>query len=166
MMTTTTVSQYLSKAEIKAIFDAHAKQVYQKKGTFLARYAEPGETILTIVAGRLETLAAAEWGDVILMNIVVGSFAERYKVPQETFIKRYDTTEQTIVTDGHSWMMVKAKGKVNAFQYFGPSVQFEAPWGEMMDLQNGDWLGNPVGGSEDDIYRIERETFEKTYGAE
>jgi len=159
----TLTSRYLSPAEVASLFSSRPTRTYQKRGTFLARYAEPGETILTIVAGKLETLAAAKWGDVVLMNIEIGSSVERYLIAADMFQKRYELTERTITTDGHSWMLVTAKGQVNAWQYEGPSVTFEAPWGESMLLEEGDWIANPVGGKPDDIYRIEREAFAGTY---
>jgi hypothetical protein len=156
----------LSRAQVADLHGSRPARTYQKRGTFIARYAEPGETILTIVAGRLETLAGAEWGDVVLMNIEVGSSVERYLIKPAMFDKRYDRTDRTIVTDGHSWMVVKAKGRVDAFRYEGPSIVFEAPWGEDMILQDGDWLARPTEGAADDIYRIEREAFAQTYSEE
>jgi len=161
--TDTLTSKYLSPAEVAAFYASRPTQTYQKRGTFLARYAEPDETILTFVAGKLETLAVAKWDDVILMNIEVGSSVERYLIARDMFLKRYDMTGRTVRTDGHSWMMVTAKGQVNAWQYEGPTLQFEAPWGETMLLEDGDWIASPVGGSPSDIYRIEREAFAGTY---
>jgi hypothetical protein len=159
----TLTKRYLSPAEVADLYASREVKTYQKRGTFLARYAEPDETILTIVAGKLETLAAAKWGDVVVMNIEIGSSVERYLVAKDMFEKRYELTERTITTDGHSWMLVNAKGRVRAWQYEGPSVTFEAPWGESMLLEEGDWIASPVGGEPDDIYRIEREAFAGTY---
>lgn len=160
------VPRRVPKDEILAIFEAGTKASYRKRGSFLARPAAPGETVLTIVAGKLETLAATGWGDVVVMNIEIGSAVERYIVGAEMFAKRYERTGRTIYTDGFSWEMANAKGKVEAFRYEGPPITFEAPWGEDMLMEAGDWLAHATGGRPDDIYRIERKAFEGTYSEE
>ena len=152
-----------TRREVRDLYGSTPTLRYRKRGTFIARPAEPGETILTIVAGKLETLAGAEWGDVVLMNVEVGSSVERYLIKAAMFDKRYERTGRTLSTDGHCWMVVSARGQVDAFRYDGPPIAFEAPWGEDMLLEAGDWLARPTDGAQDDIYRIERRAFEQTY---
>ncbi len=163
---TVSAARRVPKDEILAMFGAGEKRPFQKRGTFLARPAAPGETVLTIVAGKLETLAATGWGDVVVMNIEIGSSVERYIVGAEMFAKRYERTGKTMFTDGFSWEMANAKGKVEAFRYDGPPIVFEAPWGEDMLMEAGDWLAHATGGKPDDVYRIERDAFERTYSPE
>jgi hypothetical protein len=55
----------------------------------LFRQAIDGETILTIVSGKLETIKLAKDTDVILRNIEIGGSAELYAINEESFKKRY-----------------------------------------------------------------------------
>jgi hypothetical protein len=157
----------LTKQGILNIFNENTKNVYKKKGRFLFRKANPGETILTIVAGQLETIKTTVEGDIILRNIEIGSSAETYVISDVKFIERYSrpTTkpEPYYIIDGIWWGEAYAKGSIEAFEYHGEDIVFEAPWGVDMMCVYGDYIARPVGGDIDDIYRIERKTFEKTY---
>jgi hypothetical protein len=155
----------LNKTQFKEQFDAGFKETYQKRGTFLFRASFTSETVLTIVAGKLETIKQAKPGDIILRNIEIGSSAEFYIINEETFLKRYDPiyTGTLMLIDGLEWRRAYAKGQVNAFCYIGVPIKFIAPWGEEMICEPGDYLANPIGGAEDDIYRIEKDTFIQTY---
>ena len=50
-------------------------------------------------------------------------------------------------------------------QYAQQKFTFNAPWGEKMIVEFGDWLACPVETEkgEFDIYRIEKDTFNDTY---
>lgn len=138
--------------------------VWKKSGVFLFRPAEDGEAILTIVAGKLETLSKANGESVILINLTIGGSAERYIVNRDKFNSRYDVQDETIRMDGNTWQYATAKGEVNGFYYNGDKpFHFDAPWGEEMLVEKGDFIARPVGGGTADIYRIEKDTFADTY---
>jgi hypothetical protein len=50
-----------------------------------------------------------------------------------------------------------------AIQYAGETISFKAPWGEEMMCQNGEFIANPIGGAETDIYGIAEVEFRQTY---
>lgn len=156
----------LSKQEVAQLFSQNNENLkqYKKKGTFLFRIADVGESILTIVNGKLETIKTAGNYDVVLRNIVLGSSAEEYIISTESFYKRYTILEGSYTISGKEWQMAKASGEVLAFEYLGPDqIEFEPSWGGYMICNPGDMICNPLGGSPSDIYRIERSTFEDTY---
>ena len=164
----------LTKEELKSLFSTLDKKAYQKRGLFIYREAcnsiansvfeSIQESVLTIVAGKLETIKQANRGDIILRNIIIGSSAETYIVAPDVFEKRYEKTNtDEIFMDGFIWSKAIAKGKINAAQYIGETIEFDAPWGEKMLCETGDWIANPIGGNEDDIYRSEKDTFIQTY---
>jgi len=153
----------LDKNQILALFELHDRDVYQKRGRFLARSAVANETILTIVDGKLETIKTAISSDVIIRNIEIGSSAETYIISTGKYIERYVYTDTNYTIDGQEWMIVTAKGKAEAFQYQGEELAFMAPWDERMLCKEGDFLARPVPGKQNDIYRIEHNTFFQTY---
>ena len=155
----------LNKTQVKELFAAGFKQAYQKRGTFLFREAYKNETVLTIVSGKLETIKEANVGDIIVRNIEIGSSAETYILDPRMFDKRYDAIYEgtPLLIDGLEWRKATAKGQVNAFCYMGVPITFFAPWGQEMLCEFGDYLASPIGGNEDDIYRIEKDTFAQTY---
>lgn len=148
-----------------------SNKVYQKVGLYLYRFAEPGETILTMVAGQLETIKTVPFesdfgSEVILRNILIGSAAETYIVSRDKFASRYDTETESVYMDGRMWKKAMAKGKCQGFYYYGPNFKLIAPWGEEMLVQDGDFVARPVPGNENDIYRIEKDAFAQTYHLE
>lgn len=157
----------LSKIEIQELFETHQTKGnvfhYKKSGDFIWRHGIHGETVLTIIAGKLETIKTVEVDSIVLRNIEIGCTAETYIVNAEKFNKRYDLNGKTYKIDGILWIGATAKGEINAFEYFGETIKFTAPWGEEMLCEEGDYIANPIGGPVDDIYRIEKETFYKTY---
>lgn len=154
----------LSQEELQGLYTGAIKKQYQKSGRFLHRPAKVGETVLTIVSGKLETLKVAGPDEIVVRNISIGSSAEMYIMDYKTFTKRY-VEENTIlyVIDGVTWWGCIAKGQVDAFEYSGETITITAPWGEDMLCNPGDFIAHPIGGKEDDIYRIEKETFNQTY---
>lgn len=154
----------LSKEEILNLFLSKETAQYKKRGRFLAREAVIGESVLTIVAGKLETIKRVEdLGSYVLRNIEIGSSAEMYIVAKDTYLKRYDTVNEYHTIDKYSWQVVVAKGEIDAFEYHGETIKFIAPWNEEMLCEEGDYIARPVGGKADDIYRIEKDTFSQTY---
>lgn len=158
--------RYLPKSEVVALFDQiRTNAVYQKTGVMLARPAQPGETVITIVAGRIETLKPTFVGDWVIKNITVNSSAEQYPISGDKFATRYTRSEEVLIADGFTWFKVAAKGQITGGFYSGETVKFEAPWGEDMILQDGDFLGRPYPeDTPNDIYRVAREEFFQTYG--
>ncbi len=157
------MSQYLNQEHMARLFDLEGKdaKLYRKAGRVIARYAEAGETILTIVGGKLETLNTASFGDVVVRNVLIGSAAEQYVMTGETFAKRYKPWPEAIMRlDGFGWIKAEAIGEVFGFVYTGPALKFEAPWGEEMMLEPTDFLVRVGAG---DIYRIEAAAFAQTY---
>jgi hypothetical protein len=154
----------LSKEEVKNLFGSTIQKRFKKSGIFLWRIPEESETILTIVAGKLETIKkATPHLDVIIRNIQIGSSAETYIIDKENFKKRYVTGYEFFWIDGKKWFKAEANGEVMAFCYHGETIGFVAPWGEKMLCEDGDFIAQPIGGSPDDIYRIEKQTFNQTY---
>jgi hypothetical protein len=155
--------QTWSKDELIKFFEAQPKKFYKKRGRFLCRSAEEGETVLTIVVGKLETLKRATANDIIIRNIEIGSSAETYIISDSIFIKRYDTVDERHIIDHQEWTVCLAKGKIEASLYAGETVQFMAPWNENMICEAEDFIVRPLGGDPKDIYRIEKNTFAQTY---
>jgi len=153
----------VSKEEIKRLFDAAEIRHFKKKGKFLFRQALIGETILTIVSGKLETMKTVEKESVIIKNIEIGSSAENYVIDKSVFEKRYTVMDQSYLIDNNKWTLALAKGEVHAFEHKGDPINFMAPWNEEMLCEDGDYIARPVGGDVNDIYRIEKDTFKQTY---
>lgn len=150
--------------EIFDLFEKSTRSKFKKRGTFLYRTATVGETVLTLCTGRLETFSIInESTDVVLKNFEIGSWAEEYVISRKKFEERYDRVEGQHVISGVVWLRCVAKGQVEAFQYQGETITFMAPWGEQMLCNPGDYMARPLGGAVNDIYRIEQETFLKTY---
>ena len=153
----------LTKEELFNLFTHATKNSFQKKGRFLCRKAVEGETVLTIVGGKLETIKKASKDEVVLRNIEIGSSAETYIIEENKFTKRYDLTDKYHNIDNLPWTEAIAKGKVDAFCYHGKLIEITAPWGETMLCNEGDYIARPIDGDEKDIYRIEKNTFIQTY---
>lgn len=164
----------LSKEQVFELFNMSEKKQYQKRGRFLFRLVMAPETVLTIVSGKLETIKTAVVGDIVLRNIEIGSFAETYIVSEDTFKKRYDVVAEperynpaqrkVYRIDNIRWCEAKAKGQIDAFRYERDDpFEFMAPWNELMLCEKGDYIARPIGGEKNDIYRIEKNTFQQTY---
>lgn len=153
----------LNKQEVLDLFESLEKKGYQKKGRFLYRPTIEGETILTIVDGKLETMKKSCGNEAVIRNIEIGSSAETYIIEKNIFEKRYELTEETHIIDRQCWNVVIAKGKIEASIYAGDTIKFMAPWNELMICNSGDSIARPLSGDKNDIYRIEQKTFELTY---
>ena len=164
----------LTKQEIFEFFESQEKAQYKKQGRFLSRLACHGESILTIVDGKLETIKVATSDDVVIKNIEIGSSCETYIISKQKFLDRYEESSERHIIDGQPWFVATAKGLIEACPFNGYTpvdlsltsiayVQFMAPWGELMLCNRGDFLARPLGGDAQDIYRIEQKTFDLTY---
>lgn len=153
-------TQMLSQEDMAGIFLKAKRAKYEKFGSVRARLADPGEVFVTIIDGVEETRNVAKSGDVIIW----GASDEYYVQPRSQFEKRYEDSHHL----SSEWLSFKAKGTCFAFKWRRRPVTFTAPWGEKMILNTGDYLcstgktGKNAKG-ELDLYRIERDTFRKTY---
>lgn len=159
----------LTKDEIFNYFESNTRVWFKKYGKFIYRSADLGETILTIVSGKLETIKTAGINEIVIRNIEIGSSAETYIISWKKFCERYNPElQQNYIIEGLTWHVANAKGIIEAFEYnnenwFSEPITFMAPWNEEMILTLGDWLARTKDGDKNDIYRIEKETFHKTY---
>ena len=127
---------------------------YKKFGDVSAVQAQKTTPVVTIIDGVEETKNVANPGD----WIVTGAKGEKYVIKDETFRKRYKPSSKHGV--------YSPIGEAYAFEYkgeLGKSINFPAPWGEMMLMNVGDFLASPSKEVNKDIYRIEREAFISTY---
>ena len=146
-------------------FDASPQipRTFKKSGTYIYRPAQFKETVMTIVNGSLETFKEAPMGSIIVRNFKVGNSVEHYIISGEKFAQRYDTVDgKEYFIEGNMWGLANAIGEIMAIQYNGEPFIFEAPWGEDMECQPGDFLGHPPE-QEDDLYRIGQKEFNETY---
>ena len=163
------VEKQLGREEVIALF-ARMNQglVYKKKGIYFARPTVPNEVVMTIVDGKVETYKVTGIGEWVIINMTVGSTAERYCIAPKRYKDRYTPTGKAFVMDGFSWLEVEAKGMVEGrFYEDTQTLAFLAPWGEDMLLETGDFLARPFPNDDpNDIYRIARAEFNATYGEE
>jgi hypothetical protein len=135
--------------ELSSILTPSNPKTYTKFGNVVARPAEIGEVVETIIDGQLETTnTVKEPGFVI-----TGTEGEKYFVKANTFKTRYNHLH------GDVYVPV---GKVVAVKWTNPPSKFKASWGEDMIINPGDFLA----ATPDDTahpYRIEAKAFSKTY---
>lgn len=157
--------KHLTKEELLTLWEENTDKIqhYKKFGQFLYRSAIEGEAILTIVSGKLETIKVAGVQEVVLRNITINSSAETYVIAEKMFFQRYTPISKQYKIEGTIWYVAEAKGEAYAFLYSGETITFEAPWGEPMVCEKGDYIASPVAGKSSDIYRIEKQTFKDTY---
>mmetsp|Transcript_981 Transcript_981/g.2492 ORF Transcript_981/g.2492 Transcript_981/m.2492 type:complete len:199 (+) Transcript_981:60-656(+) len=156
----------LSQAQMLKEFGHLLEQalLYHKTAYVLARPATPGESVETIVDGKVETRNTAKEGDMIVLN--VNADGERYIAKRETFAKKYEDAGGE--ADEEGMKRYNPKGVIRAVEVSDtemakiPAHSFVAAWGEEMIVEVGDFLAlpHPDGG---EIYRIEKNAFGKTY---
>lgn len=140
----------LTQNKMKDVYKniSNQEKTYTKK-TFKVNYkiADKEENISTELDGQKETSNTAKQGD----YIVTGIKGEKYILKPDNFKKKYNIINDNIAET----KPVKIKAK----KYTGDSFEFIAPWGETMIINNNDYLVN----NNNEIYRIEKEAFHKTY---
>lgn len=131
--------------------------VYRKSAVVQARIAKDGEKISTVMAdGSTETENTAVAGDYIVTN----PSGEQYIVKSETFVARYEETDEAGV--------YQAKGFCRAITNpEGVPIEILASWGEpqfgderCMIADTCDADGENMGG---EPYIIEADAFVETY---
>ncbi|TFF99267.1 MAG: hypothetical protein EU541_05375 [Promethearchaeota archaeon] len=130
---------------------------YEKSTKVLARNANDGEIIITSIDGEERTKNKAKAGDVIVKN----PSGEEYIVTKEKFNQRYQLIGDA--PEVPEYKEYKALGTVWGFQYEGPNVKIEAPWGEEQIVKNGDMIVSLNKNEYDDIYSIQIDVFKDTY---
>jgi len=131
---------------------------YKKVGRVRVQAVLPGTQIDTVINGETETKKVAQVGDVL----VIGASGEKYLLANSVLKDRYRFLE---IVKGGKEEIWEATGKCWAVKYLGEdSFKFEAPWGEEMLCNRGDYIcSTKLDGT--DVYRIERDTFIKSYKA-
>ena len=157
------ISQIKSKKEIQSIFKESLKNgkvnKYKKIGNVLARKAKKGEKIITIIDGEKETENVSGENDMVVES--TGKNKEKYIISKEKFDDRYVFLKK--ISNKGDYDLYKPTGYCYAFKYNGPSIYFEAPWGEKMLLKNNDYLASSTLEHYNDIYRIEKKSFKESY---
>ena len=141
-----------------AIMEAIVKApVFNKQGKVNARLAIKGEKVTTSLAnGNKETDNTAKAGDYVVTN----PSGEQYIIAGQTFIKRYESTDEAGV--------YQAKGSCRAIRNpFGQPIEIMASWGEpqtgdenCMIADTCDKNGENMGG---EPYLIDSNAFVETY---
>jgi len=149
-------------AEMLALFERAEAEgrvaAYAKSGVVWVRGAIPGERVITVLDGVVETEATAGEDAVVIR----GPKGEEYITAGAKFRTRYEV-EGGFERIGSDWTPARAMGRCLAFRHDGPGFSFLAPWGEAMICEPGDMIAMPERSKTDDIYRIERGAFARTY---
>ena len=130
-----------------------------------ARPANPGEVVVTVIAGEgKETQSApAKPGDWVVRNRCQSTGSEEYLVGGAEFAGRYQRTGTPPGRDG--WQEYRPAGKAIRFMVLTPAhgeFTFTAPWGERMAAKPGDAIvQNPE--NPGDTYRVAAASFACTY---
>ncbi len=129
-------------------------QHYKKIGTVEARLARKGEMIATVIDGKIETINHAGADDVVVKN----PSGEEYILAMPSFTKRYRGPEPS-----PEYQTFHATGTTYAVEWHHGPATFKASWGEMMIIDDGDYLCSVTEEPEGDLYRIEAGAFAETY---
>jgi hypothetical protein len=156
-------------ADIGAMFAAAEAQgrvgVARKTKAVDARPAEPGEVVVTVIAGEgKETQSPpAKPGDMVVRNRCPETGNEEILVSGAKFAERYEGPEGP--ADAGGWRTYRPRGV--EMRYFlvsetEGSFTFTAPWGEPMVAHPSDAIvRNPADPA--DTYRIAKAAFDCTY---
>ena len=144
----------MTQQEIIEIFKTLPYSEYKKFGQVNFAIAAHTQEVVTSINGEVETTNTAQEGD----YIVEGASGEFYVLTPAKFDKNYVVT--TINPDHTGAASVLPQPRY-AVEWTGENFKFTAAWGEEMICNKGDYLVAPQDLSE--VYRIEKETFLKTY---
>jgi len=132
---------------------------YEKFGNITARLSCPDELVITMIDGIEETRNTAKVGDMV----ATGQKGEIYIIPAAKFDRLY---EKISIPESDT-DVYKPKGIVEGVMipWNSDSFTFDAPWGENMIADPGDYIVTSVSDNFDPekVYRIEKEAFELTY---
>lgn len=141
----------------KEAMESHLVDKYIKSTKVLARPAKEGEKIITSIEGEERTKNRAKAGDFIVKN----PSGEKYIVSREKFNKRYELSDEA--PNIPDFKEYQAVGIVWGFQYDGPDIKIEAPWGEQQVVKSGDMIVSLNKNKYDNIYGIQLDVFKDTY---
>lgn len=137
----------------------------RKTGPVDVRPAEPGEIIVTVIAGEGEETRSppASPGDMVVRNRCAETGNEEILVSSAKFAGHYDGPTGEAAKEG--WCEYRPRGREMRFftvRDTDGSFSFTAPWGEMMVAGPGDVI---VQDPDDpaDTYRIAAAAFACTY---
>lgn len=140
----------LSQKEMKKFYNSleEKESIYIKKpNSFDFEIAKEKQKMDTIIDGKKETSKTVNKGE----YIITGSKGEKYAISSKKFKERY-----TIVKGKAKTKPVEVFGK----KYSGKPISFMASWGEEMILEPNDFI---IKNTDDEFYRIEKESFSNTY---
>lgn len=141
-------------AYFMSALDDKRVQRYKKFGEVSVEISKSVQTVITSIDGEQETENVARVGDAIL----TGPKGERYVLSYDKLTSRYTFVSKH--ADGtETW---KPTGFCYAVPYAGETFSFDAPWGEPMICNDGDYIASTKTDGTD-VYRIERGVFERTY---
>ena len=145
---------------------AQADNLYRKLTEVAAREAIPGEMIITVVNGTIETVnTVPDDGQayIVVRNIAVGTSNESYFMNANKFAERYNPSGKKVSIDAVAWFIAAPKGKVLAVQYSGPGFEYPRHTGALMRIADGDFLCVAESDPLDKIFTIDQAVFAKTY---
>lgn len=169
MLATATAWPAWAETDVHAMFTEAEQQnrvgLARKTLPVDGRAAEPGEVIVTVIAGEgKETQSKpAQPGDMVVRNRCPETGNEEYLVAATKFAERYEGPIGP--ADDPDWQSYRPRG--NEMAYFvvrddDGTFTFMAPWGEPMTARPGDAI---VRSPQDaaDTYRIAGAAFACTY---
>ena len=156
-------------ADVHALFEQAEREarvgLARKTMPVDVRPAEPGEVVVTVIAGEGEETESppAEAGDMVVRNRCPATGNEEILVPAAKFAQRYEGPVGP--ADGRGWAPYRPRGVEMRYLVVRPadgSFSFTAPWGEPMVAHPGDAI---VRSPDDpaDTYRIAAAAFACTY---
>jgi hypothetical protein len=159
----------IEKADVQAMFDQAEREarvgVARKTMPVDVRPAEPGEVVVTVLAGEGKETESppAQPGDMVVRNRCEASGNEEILVPAAKFVQRYEGPVGP--ADEAGWAPYRPRGIEMRYLIVRPadgSFSFTAPWGEPMIARPGDAI---VQSADDpaDTYRIAAAAFSCTY---
>jgi hypothetical protein len=162
-------AQPAPQVDVHALFDQAEREarvgLARKTMPVDARAAEPGEVVVTVIAGEGEETRSppAMPGDMVVRNRCAATGNEEILVEAAKFAERYEGP--TGPADAAGWRPYRPRG--NAMRYLvvreaDGAFTFTAPWGEPMLARPGDAI---VRSAQDraDTYRIAAAAFACTY---
>jgi hypothetical protein len=162
-------TQAAAQTDVHAMFEQAERDgrvgLARKTRPVDVRPAEPGEVVVTVIAGEgKETQSApAQPGDMVVRNRCPATGNEEYLVKAATFAERYEGPLSA--PDAEGWREFRPRGPEMRFFVLGEAegaFRFAAPWGEPMRALPGDAIVRDPG-KPDDTYRVAAAAFACTY---
>jgi hypothetical protein len=159
----------VAETDVQAIFDQAERDgrvgVARKTMAVDVRPAEPGEVVVTVIAGEGKETESppAQPGDMVVRNRCPATGNEEILVTAAKFAERYEGPIGAAGADG--WQPYRPRGvemRYLVVREADGSFTFTAPWGEPMSARPGDAIvRSPADPA--DTYRIAAAAFACTY---